>query len=71
MSLYCHQARNIKSSKVYLLCILGIFPVGFDNKVAKAVLPSFGMFTLMHYLRNLHYLIEEKKKLSATYVDIN
>lgn len=42
MLLYCHQVRNIKVSKVYLLCILGILPVGFDNKVAKAVLPSCG-----------------------------
>lgn len=71
MSLYCHQVRNTKASKVYLLCILGIFSAGFGNKVAKLVLPSCGTFTLMHFFRDLHYLTEEEKKLTATDVDIN
>lgn len=61
MSLYYHQVRNIKVSKVCLLRIFGIFPAGFDNQVAKAVLASCGIFMLMHYLRDLHYFIEEKQ----------
>jgi len=66
----CHQVKNIKVSKVYLLCILDIFPVILD-KVVKAVLPFCGTFTPLRYLGDLQYLKERKKKLSTTHVDIN
>lgn len=62
VSLYCHQVRNIRVSKVCLLCIWGVFPAGFGKNVAKAVLPSCGTFSLVHYLRDFHHLIEKKKK---------
>lgn len=63
--------KHIKVSKVYLLCILDIFPAGLA-KVVKTVLPfCHHTFTLMHYLGDLHYLKERKKEQSATHVDMN
>lgn len=61
MSLYSHQMWNTKVSKVFLRYILVTFPADFDNKVAKAVLPSCETFTLMHYLTDVHYFTKKKK----------